>query len=133
MAIINDTQPRETNVRNGANLAKLAAKMAHELNNPLDAVLRFVSLAYCARPRPAIIPIWNGTWPMAHFGLQRMTEILRGAMDVGRDTHDAPTRPQMLPLSELISHAMRTTAAQAEQKHVAIQVDNSLPNNFFPR
>src|SRR6188768_1962929 len=63
-------------------VAKLAAKVAHELNNPLDAVLRFVSLAQRKAQMGEIADLQRHLAD-AQFGLQRMAEILRDLMQMG--------------------------------------------------
>jgi two-component system, NtrC family, C4-dicarboxylate transport sensor histidine kinase DctB len=113
-------------------VSKLAARVAHELNNPLDAVLRFVSLAQ-RKARTGDYSDVERHLADAQFGLQRMAEILRELMDIGRQTHDIIARPLPKPLSELTAHALRTIAPQAEQKHVAVVVENSLPPQMTPR
>ena len=102
-------------------VSKLAAKVAHELNNPLDAVLRFVSMAQ----RKAKADDYSGIDRYrsdAQFGLQRMAEILRELMDIGRQTHDMLARPERLTLAELIAHAVRTIAGLTEQRGVSVVI-----------
>ncbi|MCL2640447.1 MAG: HAMP domain-containing histidine kinase [Phycisphaerales bacterium] len=107
----------------------LVAKVAHELNNPLDAVLRFVSLAQrkvkAGDGGGADIERYLAD---AQFGLQRMAEVLRELMDLGRQTNDILTQasPTLLPLGELVTRAMRTVAAQAEQKLVSMLLESLL-------
>jgi signal transduction histidine kinase len=102
-------------------VSKLAAKVAHELNNPLDAVLRFVSLAQ----RKAKSGDYSGIdryLADAQFGLQRMAEILRELMDIGRETHDILAKPERLTVAELVAHAVRTVAGLAEQRRVEVLI-----------
>ena len=102
-------------------VAKLAAKVAHELNNPLDAVLRLVSLAQ--RKNQSGVPAdVERHLADAQFGLQRMAEILRDLMDLGRQTHEVLAQPQHAPLGDILTQALRTVAGIAEQKHVRIEV-----------
>jgi signal transduction histidine kinase len=113
-------------------VSKLAAKVAHELNNPLDAVLRFVSLAQ-RQAKAGDYSNLDRYLSDAQFGLQRMAEILRELMDIGRQTHDILARPHPTPLSELVAHALRTCAAQAEQKRVRIISSDTLSGETAPR
>lgn len=102
-------------------VSKLAAKVAHELNNPLDAVLRFVSMAQ----RKAKSDDYTGIdryLSDAQFGLQRMAEILRELMDIGRQTNDMLARPERLTLAELIAHAVRTVAGLTEQRAISVVI-----------
>ena len=84
--------------------ARLAAKVAHELNNPLDAVLRFISLAQHKAKAGQYGDI-DRHLSDAQFGLQRMAEILRELMDIGRETNQVLTGPRRLPLRELMERA----------------------------
>jgi two-component system, NtrC family, C4-dicarboxylate transport sensor histidine kinase DctB len=124
---------------NGPEVTKLAAKVAHELNNPLDAVLRFVSLAQ-RKAKSGDYSDLDRHLADAQFGLQRMAEILRELMDIGRQTNallahqnSNGTAPNLLPLADLLERARRTTAALAEQKHIHVRIDNALPANVRPR
>jgi len=118
----------------GPEVTKLAAKVAHELNNPLDAVLRFVSLAQ-RKVKSGDYADIDRHLADAQFGLQRMVEILRELMDIGRQTNDVLARqaPGQVALEELIARATRTTAAQAEQKRIRVEIHNALPSGIMPR
>ena len=104
-----------------AGVTNLAAKMAHELNNPLDAVLRFVSLAQ----RKALAGDYSDLdryLADAQFGLRRMAEVLRELMDIGRETNQILVRNTAVPLVDLIGRVTRTAAALAEPKGVSLVV-----------
>jgi signal transduction histidine kinase len=120
-----DTAPQEPGV------SKLAAKVAHELNNPLDAVLRYVSLAQ-RKARSGEFSDIERYLADAQFGLQRMAEVLRELMDIGRQTNEILSRPNVTPLADLVAGAIRTAAAQAEQKRVSLVVKNLLPDRVTP-
>ena len=112
-------------------VSKLAAKVAHELNNPLDAVLRFVSLAQRKAKAGAFSDVGRHLAD-AQFGLQRMAEVLRELMDIGRQTNEILSRPARLPLADLMARAMRTAIAQAEQRGVTLMARNLLPEGIKP-
>ena len=102
-------------------VTQLAAKVAHELNNPLDAVLRYVSLAQ-RKARAGDFTDIERYLNDAQFGLQRMAEILRDLMEIGRETDAILRSPQKLPLPEVIGHARRTVAGLAEQRKVHLKL-----------
>jgi len=115
--------------------AKLAAQVAHELNNPLDAVLRFVSLAQRKSQAGKHSEVERHLAD-AQFGLERMAEVLRQLMELGRQTHEvlAECEPRAaLPLGEVLQLALHTVAAQAEQKYVTLEVENGVPVGQEPR
>ncbi len=114
-----------------AAVSKLAAKVAHELNNPLDAVLRFVSLAQRKAKAGEFSDI-DRHLADAQFGLQRMAEVLKDLMDIGRQTNEVLTRSVGggVALADLIGSATRTATAQAEQKQVTLAVKNLWPGEL---
>lgn len=123
----------------GPEVTRLAAKVAHELNNPLDAVLRFVSLAQ-RKAKAGEFSDVDRHLADAQFGLQRMAEILRELMDIGRQTNALLARPgaasaadSTLPMEDLLARATRTTAALAEQKHIQVRVESTLSAQASPR
>ena len=65
----------------------VAAKVAHELNNPLDGVMRYIGLAerHCG-------PEAARHLAAARKGLMRMAEIIRGLLDQGRPWQNAGER-----------------------------------------
>jgi two-component system sensor kinase FixL len=118
-------------------VSNLAAKMAHELNNPLDAVLRFVSLAQ-RKAKAGEYGDIDRYLSDAQFGLQRMAEVLRELMDIGRETNQIlsrggiASRPGAVPLADLVVRATRTTAALAEQKRVTLVLRSTLGEGVAP-
>jgi two-component system sensor kinase FixL len=114
-------------------VSNLAAKMAHELNNPLDAVLRFVSLAQ-RKVKAGQYGDIERYLSDAQFGLQRMAEVLRELMDIGRETNQILTRSNrdVVPLADLVVRATRTTAALAEQKRVTLVLKSMLGETAAP-
>lgn len=93
----------------------LAAKVAHELNNPLDGVLRFIGLAErVARPEA-------GAYLMqAREGLMRMAEIIRGLLEQGRPWRAGGER---IPLQRLLDEAVGSMQPRAQALGVAIVCD----------
>jgi len=107
--------------------AKLAAKVAHELNNPLDAVLRFISLAQ-HKARAGQFGDLERHLSDAQFGLQRMAEILRELMEIGREANTVLSQSRPLPLREWLQHALDITRPIADAKHSAFQINDELPS-----
>ena len=103
----------------------LARKIAHELNSPLDGVMRFIALAQ-RKVRDRNFDDIERYLADAEFGLQRMAEILR-------DLTDAPPRPAAqasthIDLAELLAQAVRTFSTMAELRHITIHLEqHALP------
>jgi signal transduction histidine kinase len=114
--------------------AKLAAQVAHELNNPLDAVLRLVSLAQRKSQAGQYADV-DRHLADAQFGLQRMAEVLRQVMELGRQTHDAlaGTHREVQVLAAILEQVVHTVGPLAEQKHVVVEVENRLPAGVVPQ
>jgi len=99
-----------------AAVGKLAAKVAHELNNPLDGILRYLSLAQRAHE--------SGTGEKvadylvrARTGLLRMTEIVRELVEFSRAGHTAFDDAS---LNAIVEEAVKVMADKATQARVSI-------------
>ena len=109
------SEPQKTS----ADAAHLAQKVAHELNSPLDGVMRFVSLAQ-RRAKEGHYEDIQRYLADAEFGLRRMAEILRDLTDVPGPAQDAFS--QSASLAEILQQAIRTLATLAETRHVSVQL-----------
>jgi signal transduction histidine kinase len=82
-----------------AMIGKLAAGVAHELNNPLDATLRCVRLA---RDRAGSDAEAVELLDLAHSGLQRMADIIRSLLTFSRQ---AAVEQSLQPVRDLVAEA----------------------------
>jgi signal transduction histidine kinase len=87
-----------------AMIGKLAAGVAHELNNPLDATLRCVRLS---KERVLDDPEATEYLDLAHAGLLRMADIVQSLLTFSRDAavEQAPQR-----LDDLVAEALTGVA-----------------------
>ncbi|HVG93959.1 MAG TPA: ATP-binding protein [Planctomycetota bacterium] len=83
-----------------AMIGKLAAGVAHELNNPLDATLRCVRLAW---DRTASDPESREYLDLARAGLQRMADIVKSLLTFSRQ---AAIEQAPAPLASLVEEAV---------------------------
>jgi len=90
---------------------ELAARLAHELNNPLDGVMRYIGLAQRAKGRKAGRYLQH-----ARDGLARIAEIIS---DLGRST----SRARTAPLEKLLTEAVSAMQPRAEALGVTIVCD----------
>ncbi|HUU30936.1 MAG TPA: ATP-binding protein [Phycisphaerae bacterium] len=101
-----------------AGVGRLAAVVAHEINNPLDGIIRLVNLA--RRPESD-----RGDEPVekylaeAHKGLVRMTMIVRDLLDFSRSASGA-VGP--MPIRDILTEAAQNLASAAEQAGVTVEV-----------
>lgn len=67
-------------------MGRLYANLAHELNNPLDGVLRYIRLLLDLMPEDDSRRICA---EYAQYGLMRMSDIVRGVLDFARKSKSA--------------------------------------------
>ena len=105
-------------------VGKLAARIAHELNNPLDGILRFVNLALRVKGEndPA-----RRYLEQARKGLLRMVRIIRELLEFSRSTI---TAFEHTSVNGMIEEAVRTMESHAVAKGVDIrrELADGIPN-----
>jgi signal transduction histidine kinase len=108
-----------------AGVGRLAAMVAHEINNPLDGIIRLVNLARRAAAVPSEgAPAEDGRIDKylaeAHKGLMRMAMVVRDLLEFSRSASGA-TEP--MPIPDLLAEAVRNLAPAAEKAGVQIAID----------
>jgi signal transduction histidine kinase len=98
-----------------AGAGRVAAQVAHELNNPLDGVMRYVGLAQRVAGEAA-----GPYLAAARDGLVRMAEIIRGLLEQGGGRRWGGPK---MPMEKLLDEAMRTFAPRAESLGVTVVCD----------
>ena len=102
-----------------ASLGKLAARVAHELNNPLDGIIRFTNLALRlvdAEPESKL-----STYLLeSRTGLLRMAQIVSGLLEYSRATSGEFDE---LGVNEIIEEALRTISPAADEHRIVVAVD----------
>jgi signal transduction histidine kinase len=102
-----------------ASLGKMAARVAHELNNPLDGILRYVNLALrLAGDAPE--PRLKAYLSESRTGLLRMIEIISDLLEYSRATAGAFDE---ISINEVVEQAVRSTAERADAGRVVVAVD----------
>jgi signal transduction histidine kinase len=113
-----------------AMIGKLAAGVAHELNNPLDGVMRFVSLAADGLPKdsPQVPYLLE-----ARRGLRRMADIVRDLLQFSRNANlDATTEDAERLAKDAVAQA--TSGAKDRVISTAFEfppVGLALPRGMF--
>ena len=99
-----------------AALGKLAARVAHELNNPLDGILRYLGLAQRVieqkEPEKA-----KRYLEESRAGLLRMAQIVTDLLEFSRSAHASY---EDTSLNTIVEEAVRVLGDQAEAAHVAV-------------
>ena len=105
-----------------ATMSKVAGRVAHELNNPLDGILRYVNLSLRAldtQPDKAREYLQH-----CRDGLMRMVKILGEMLEFSRGTH---TPFEKEPLDKLAEEAIASMAAALEGVEVRLERDYTGP------
>ena len=105
-------------------VGKLAARIAHELNNPLDGILRFVNLAL--RVKGENDPS-RRYLEQARKGLLRMVRIIRELLEFSRSTI---TTFEHTTINGMVEESIRTMESHASAKGVTIErtLAEGIPN-----
>lgn len=100
-----------------AMVGKLAAKIAHELNNPLDGILRFVNLALRVKQEgdPSQRYLEH-----ARKGLMRMVKIVRELLEFSRSTM---TAFEHTSVNAMVEESLRSVEGQATAKGVKVETE----------
>jgi PAS domain S-box-containing protein len=98
-------------------IGKLAARVAHELNNPLDGILRFVNLSLSQIDHDERMQMYLQE---ARTGLERMAGIVGSLLEFSRNTH----RPRRnTHVNEAIKEAIGSIRYEAEERSIEIKMD----------
>lgn len=109
-------QRQLANTERLAAVGKLASKVAHELNDPLDGILRYVNLAM------RIVEQENLAKPKEYLtqcrkGLMRMVQIVSELLEFSRSTY----RPsEYSGIEQIIEDAIKTMGSKAETLNIRI-------------
>ena len=109
-------QRRLANAERLAAVGKLASKVAHELNNPMDGILRYINLAI------RIIEQENLEKPKEYLtqcrkGLMRMVQIVSELLEFSRSTY---TPSEYTGIEQIIEDAIKTMGSRAETLNIRI-------------
>jgi C4-dicarboxylate-specific signal transduction histidine kinase len=99
-----------------AAIARVAGKVAHELNNPLDGILRYINLSLRileqGQPEKAIEYIQQ-----SRTGLQRMARIIMEMLEFSRSSH---ITSENSPVDKLLDDALRAMSGCLKAVNVEI-------------
>jgi signal transduction histidine kinase len=98
-------------------IGKLAARVAHELNNPLDGILRFINLSIALKGEEDETREYLTECKK---GLERMVGIVSSLLEFSRSTYPGQTDTN---LNEVIQEAVRTLRHRAEQQKIKVVFD----------
>ncbi len=102
-----------------ASLGKLAARVAHELNNPLDGILRYINLALRTLD-DSTEPKVTSYLAESRTGLKRMAQIIGDLLEFSRSTDG---EFDDVAIHDVIERAIQAHAKQAADHRVVVAVD----------
>ncbi len=102
-----------------ASLGKLTSRVAHELNNPLDGILRYINLALRSADAAPDTNL-KSYLSESRIGLMRMVQIVGDLLEYSRLSDD---RFDEMPVDEVIRQAVTSTTSAAKAAGVSVTVD----------
>ena len=102
-----------------AAVGKLAAKVAHELNNPMDGILRYINLAIRTMEQDQLDKP-KEYLAQCRGGLMRMVQIVSELLEFTRSTYASFERAAV---EQIIEDSVKTMEARAEAMNVRIVRD----------
>src|SRR6185295_11588455 len=106
-----------------AAVGKMSAKIAHELSNPLDGILRYVNLAIRRVSELADVPGMPEDKDLVRYlentrtGIVRMSEIITTLLDSSRA---APVTMEQASISKIVEDAITALQGRAIDSRVSI-------------
>ena len=96
-------------------IGRLAARVAHELNNPLDGILRFINLSLNTTREDERVRMYLGETKK---GLERMAGIVGSLLEFSRNAHRAH---HSVLVNEAVKEALSSVRFKAEELHVSVE------------
>ncbi len=106
-----------------AALGKLSSKVAHELNNPLDGIIRYLNLGIRLAQQQENLTLIKYL-KESHHGLLRMVRILSDMLDFSRE---ARSSSEHADVNKLLEDAVRMLELKAEEFDIEIVRDLQEP------
>lgn len=102
-----------------ASLGKLATRVAHELNNPLDGILRYTNLAMRLVDDVPESKL-KSYLTQSRIGLMRMLQIIGDLLEYSRTTEG---NFDAVAIDELVEQAIKSNAAAADAAGIVVAAD----------
>ena len=109
-----------------AAVGKLAASVAHELNNPLDGILRYINLALRIAEADQQEKLADYL-RQSRKGLQRMVQIISELLEFSRSTYSSF---QEADINKIVEEAVKTLESQTQENQIEIirSYSRDMPN-----
>lgn len=111
-----DMQKQLSEFERLASIGRLASKVAHELNNPMDGILRYINLTLkIAEDKQLEKP--QEYLDKCRQGLMRMVKIISELLEFTRKNHVVSEK---LDIHQIIEDAIRTMHAESVHSHIKV-------------
>lgn len=130
---ITDVKKQLAGVQNLTTLGKLTSKVAHELNNPMDGILRYINLTIRAVERENLEKPKEYLLHCRH-GLMRMVQIVSDLLEFSRTTY---ATEEHVKLEQILEDAIRMMEIKAEtsnaqiSRHYALDIPLIRSSNLY--
>jgi len=114
-----DTEQQLAQAERLAALGKVAGKVAHELNNPMDGILRYVNLALRVMEKNDVEKAKEYI-QHCRSGLMRMVHIITELLEFSRNTY---TAFEYAPIDKIIKDAVKAMEPAATEVEIQIVQD----------
>lgn len=102
-----------------ASLGRMAARVAHELNNPLDGILRYINLALRTLDEAPSAKL-KDYLSESRTGLLRMVGIITDLLEF---TRGGENELELMSINEVVEQAIRSQSSAAESARVVVASD----------
>lgn len=109
--------PRQADIERLASIGRFTSKVAHELNNPLDGILRYINLSLRSIEQGNIEKP-NEYLTQCRDGVMRMIRIVSELLEFSRSHYTSSEEP--VPIEQVVDEAVNAIATRIDSANVKV-------------